>query len=384
MFKTLSNKRGGALIALTAIAVGSLYGCSKRDARDVQPTASPVTSTLSTGAASSADTTGTAAWLRFVARVEAGEIQDPTGQYVSNATQVASDGTSARPGRPSMDARKRTLASLHPSKPGRPGGIGTNFIQPDDPSGGGGGGAPAPNYSSFSSTEIVQPYDTPPATTSALGPKKPKLGKTNGFYSTENPNGFLYDLKIVKGSDADRPFHNNPYYHNIPANLNSGAGGQTIYISFTRDPRGVEYQHFSSSDCGDGGDEQPKSGYGPGAPYLDNFITDIDTRVNCCFGSVGKCYTTDTQVSYFPFWALGNINVNSDYMKFPDLNDGAGGAYVYAFLTRTAGYNRPPIEVGVLTGNNEYITPPAGWTRVGSNLNSGAGGDYIFLCRKSR
>ncbi len=368
--------------------MGSLYGCSKHDAQDVQPTATTASPELTTNAASNADTTGTAAWLRFVARVEAGEIKDPTGQYVSNATQVASDGTSARPGRPSKDARQRTLASLRPSplKPGRPGGVGTNLlIEPTDPSGGGGGGGYAPNYSSFSSTEIVQPYDTSPATTSAMGPKKPKLSKTNGFYSTENPNGFLYDLKIVKGPSPNRaPFHDNPYYHNIPVNLNSGAGGEYIYISFTRDPAHVEYQRFSTGDCGTGGDEQPRSGYGPGAPYLDQPITGVETRVNCCFGSIGKCYTTDNQYTYSPLWAVSDFNVDSNYMKFPDLNDGAGGAYVYAFLTRTPGYTTPPIEVGVLTGNNEYITPPAGWTRVGSNLNSGAGGDYIFFCKKNR
>lgn len=39
-------------------------------------------------------------------------------------------------------------------------------------------------------------------------------------------------------------------------------------------------------------------------------------------------------------------------------------------------------EVGVIYGNSSSIQPPSPWVRVGSDLNKGAGGDYIYFCVK--
>jgi hypothetical protein len=39
-------------------------------------------------------------------------------------------------------------------------------------------------------------------------------------------------------------------------------------------------------------------------------------------------------------------------------------------------------EVAVIYGGSFGIAPPAGFTKVGVDLNQGAGGDYIFLCYK--
>jgi hypothetical protein len=54
---------------------------------------------------------------------------------------------------------------------------------------------------------------------------------------------------------------------------------------------------------------------------------------------------------------------------------------IYAWqLKRTNG--TPINEVGVIAGGNSGIACPSGWTRVGQDLNQGAGGDYIYFCYK--
>ena len=355
--------------------MSSLYGCSKSEKLDIQPSASAPLSI----AGAQKDTTGTAAWKKFVSSIELGIFKDPKGQYVSKSTFVPNDGFNARPTRPKGDDTKRLLTSLLLD----PTGTSSLFVQPSDPDGGGGSGGTVPNYTHFSSTELVQPYDTPP---SLVGPgQDPKssaagtANRTNAFYTTENPNGYLYDLKIVKGPNPNRTgFNDSPYYHNIEIDLNEGAGGEYIYVSFTRDPSKVQYQ-TSSWGCGYSGSSGDETPHDANGNRLDLPVKWIDTEVRCCTAAA-NCHDI-----YTPMYARQSPVVDSNYMKFPDLNDGAGGSYIYAWQTRiaTAAHSQP-IELGVLTGNNVNITPPAGWQRVGSDLNNGAGGSYIFFCVKAR
>ena len=356
--------------------MSSLYGCSKSEAPDVRPV---IATRPVTGAQK--DTTGTAAWLRFLARVEAGTVTDPLGQYVRKGTFVASDGQNARPTRPKDDATKRWLASL----PGQPNsGTNTSNLMDDRlevPNDEGGGGVPY--YSHFSSTEMVQPYDTPPTLTGPGTDMKAANTTTShrptAFYTTENPNGYLYDLKIVKGPNPNRTgFNDSPYYHNIEIDLNEGAGGEYIYVSFTRDPSKVQYQTHSAG-CGyngSGGDETPRDANGN---RVDLPVTYIDTEVRCCNAPWNNCHGVFT-----PMYAPLSPSLNSNGMKLPDLNNGAGGSHIYSWLTRVPTSVNRPIELGVLAGNSVSITPPSGWIRVGSDLNNGAGGSYIFFCIKYR
>ena len=75
-------------------------------------------------------------------------------------------------------------------------------------------------------------------------------------------------------------------------------------------------------------------------------------------------------------------NANPDplgWSKIPtDLNAGAGGEYIYLYVKRGTG----PAVTGlfVITGDNPYLAPPHGYTRINHDLNKGAGGDYIYLC----
>ena len=85
---------------------------------------------------------------------------------------------------------------------------------------------------------------------------------------------------------------------------------------------------------------------------------------------------------FSPMWAeTPHPPINSDYMKFPDLNDGAGGRYIYGYQSRRPG---TPIELGVLASNSSSTQPPTGWTKAGGDLNEGAGGDFIYFCIKPR
>ncbi|MDQ2792801.1 MAG: hypothetical protein M3Y12_02155 [Bacteroidota bacterium] len=337
----------------------------------------PSTATIRPIAEASKDTAGTAAWRGFVGSVELGLFKDPKGQYVSKSTFVPSDGLNARPIRPKGDDTKRLLSSL----PAALGGTANLFPQPTDPDdgGGGGGGVYVPNYTHFSSTEMVQPWDSAPYATSPTGSTSKATHRTTAFYTTENPNGYLYDLKIVKGPNPNRTgFNDSPYYHNIEIDLNEGAGGEYIYVSFTRDPSQVQYQ-TSNWGCGyngSGTDETPRDINGN---RVDSPIKWIDTEVRCC-SAAANCNGI-----YTPMYATLGYTVDSNHFKFPDLNDGAGGSYIYAWQTRVATpYHNQLIELGVLTGNNVNIQPPAGWQRVGSDLNNGAGGSYIFFCVNTR
>jgi hypothetical protein len=137
-----------------------------------------------------------------VQKVEKGEWKDAFGQYVSKDTYVASNGQE-RPTRPKKDAEKREFKRI--TRRSGNGDITSLMIPIDEPcpydaidcgGSGGGGGYTPPNYT-FVTTEMVLPYNTANKTAGAQ--------KTTGWDTTVNPQGFLYDLKIVKGTGAGEP-----------------------------------------------------------------------------------------------------------------------------------------------------------------------------------
>lgn len=75
------------------------------------------------------------------------------------------------------------------------------------------------------------------------------------------------------------------------------------------------------------------------------------------------------------------------YYKIPfDLNDGAGGKYIY-LCKHTAKYdhrssNQTCInDIKIIFGKN--ASAPAGYTKLPQDLNAGAGGKYIYLCYRT-
>jgi hypothetical protein len=62
-----------------------------------------------------------------------------------------------------------------------------------------------------------------------------------------------------------------------------------------------------------------------------------------------------------------------------DLNDGAGGPYIYLQGKRSANVNAGISNIAIISSTyalNSY----SGWTLVGTDLNKGVGGKYIYLC----
>ncbi len=155
-----------------------------------------------------------AAWENFVQKVEKGEWKDAFGQYVSKDTYVASNGQE-RPTRPKKDAEKREFKRI--TRRSSNGDITSLMIPIDEPcpydaidcgGSGGGGGYTPPNYT-FVTTEDVQPYGASPFTSNPTGTSS----RPAGFYTTENPNGYLFDLKIVKGRGSYQPTFNGSNYY---------------------------------------------------------------------------------------------------------------------------------------------------------------------------
>jgi hypothetical protein len=63
-----------------------------------------------------------------------------------------------------------------------------------------------------------------------------------------------------------------------------------------------------------------------------------------------------------------------------DLNDGAGGLYIWVNQTFDYSPNHRMIGIGTIMGNT---TPtPAGWEKIPYDLNKGAGGQYIYFIVK--
>jgi hypothetical protein len=355
-----------AMLALGTMC--ALGGCSKEDAA---PVAGRTPQDVKDVPATQAELKS--AWDNFIQKVEKGEWKDAFGQYVSKSTYVKSDG-SERAVRPKKDASTRQFKRV--TKQSDNGVVYSLMVPIDEPcdataidcgGGGGGGGYTPPSYT-FISTDMVEPYNTANKTSGSQ--------KLTGWDATTNPQGYLYDIKIVKGTGAGEPtFHGNSGYRNLSVDLNKGAGGEYIYVSFTRNPASVEYQTRGERDER----EWDYSTYP--ATQVHRPVTNVATQSNR-LGKPSEYYPNNGEFS--PMWAESAFPpVNSDYMKFPDLNDGAGGRYIFGFQSRKA-YFGTPIELGVLASNSSTTPPPAGWTKVGNDLNEGAGGDYIYFCIKHR
>lgn len=309
------------------LASCALISCSKEEGAPVaQPSPDVISiSAAAPRAATSADFA--TSWNAFVDRVSKGEFSDPLGQYVSKNTYVANDGYKERPTRPKYtqeerDARLRTLG----------------FVSGDANS-----NTAAKSYSyQFESSEGrgMNNLFTP------AYPSTPFPG---------NEQGYVWDLKIVK--DGRSPLQG---YTIIPVDLNRGAGGQYIYLSFTRDPRFIQ----NASDEGENLQSGPVRG-----------ITSVNQRIGAGFTSYPANYT--------PTWAEWGCDSFPGFcFKEGDLNDGAGGRFIYGYQSKLENQGGP-IEVGVLSGNGN-ISPPYGWQKVGVDLNDGAGGAYIWFCFKRR
>lgn len=149
-------------------------------------------------------------WQPFLQRVADGTATDPYGQYVSKKEQWSGKGE--RPSRPKINYQERTAFVNE-------GGVIVGKIacedRPEDPD-----CIIVPPPPMFVSTEGMTPYS-----------------------GADNPNGYIYDLKLVSNSGVVPNVP--PNYTRLNLDLNDQAGGHYIYLTFTRKPadvlNGLEY-----------------------------------------------------------------------------------------------------------------------------------------------
>ena len=68
------------------------------------------------------------------------------------------------------------------------------------------------------------------------------------------------------------------------------------------------------------------------------------------------------------------------YNKIPaDLNSGAGGSYVYLCYS-TSVHGQPITSIQVFAGDSADFPTQGGYTVIRKDLNKGAGGKYIYVC----
>lgn len=73
------------------------------------------------------------------------------------------------------------------------------------------------------------------------------------------------------------------------------------------------------------------------------------------------------------------ITVPDGYEKIDgDLNEGAGGRYIY--LCKRRGKEGAIHDVRVISAKNANPPAPEGYTMIPQDLNEKAGGRYIYLC----
>jgi hypothetical protein len=287
------------------------------------------------------------AWLNFVAKVRRGEQLDPTGQYVKDGTIVPADQQPHT--RPKFDAARDkypfilradgTVVLL--SKASATGENGSSFTDPrnDTPT-------PCPPG------EPCPPSGYPPAVTSTFV-SSVGLGGSGDIVDMKT----LYDTQGILG------------YEKLNANLNQGAGGTVMFYHFTR---------FSNSVL---------QGIEYSLPDQFPNLSTADPIVSCEGKTKHWFYQSRPEASsgFAPIWYPDpNQNYNGNWKPL-DLNDGAGGEYVYTYQSKQPGirYDASPFhEIGILSGNSGQIQPPAGWKKLGQDLNDSAGGDFIFLCYK--
>jgi hypothetical protein len=147
-------------------------------------------------------------------------------------------------------------------------------------------------------------------------------------WTEDKPGPRITDVRVICGDNKDIPADFG--YTKIPVDLNQGAGGDFIYLTFKKESSGTPVTDLQVVYAGESSGIQAPRGY-------------------------------------------ELINV--------DLNKGAGGEYIY--LCKTYAPGLPPItDLKVIASDSRSQRAPAGYERLDVDLNKGAGGKFIYLYAK--
>jgi len=328
-------QRKNTLTLRLALFMGevALYGCEKLPPASIMPQAEVLAVPTFTPAQQ--------AWLNFVAKVCRGEQVDPTGQYVKDGTLVPTD-QEART-RPKFDAARDTY----------------------------------PFRLLLDGTVVLLPRRAKDGMGSKEAPSQPPIEEcpfggcpgvpvtiTSTFVSSVGLGGAgdIVDMKVSGFST------NSVIYNTLNSNLNKGAGGAHLLYYFTRTPSSVIQ-----------GSEYHQPNQFPNLSTSDPLVA-YEGKTKHWFYQDPPAASSD----FAPIWlAEGDVSITTS--KEIDLNEGAGGEYVYSYQSKKPGVkgNASPFhEIGILSGNSGQIQPPAGWIKEGQDLNDSAGGDFIYFCYK--
>ncbi|MCX7987099.1 MAG: hypothetical protein N2662_09185 [Bacteroidales bacterium] len=134
----------------------------------------------------------------------------------------------------------------------------------------------------------------------------------------------------------------------IPVDLNEGAGGKWIYLFYSRLKKLKIYKNLIY--------------------YPINFITVVEGRPGPYLDALPGSYLVQ----------------GPDDKPFPDLNDGAGGAYLYLIARDCITeedrkrFGEPITDIMIVSANTSNINY-TNWTKINIDLNKGAGGKYIYI-----
>ena len=133
------------------------------------------------------------------------------------------------------------------------------------------------------------------------------------------------DLRIIHGKGTSAPLG----YTKIPTDLNSGAGGEYIYLAYTKDPSmGTP---ITAIQCAASSHHHDKACIPPGYTKVDG-----------------------------------------------DLNREAGGKYIYMSFIKDSSA-QPITDIDVIVGTERLIWPKKNFIRINQDCNQGAGGKYVYI-----
>jgi hypothetical protein len=154
--------------------------------------------------------------------------------------------------------------------------------------------------------------------------------------------GYIYDLKVSIRNSNNAP-NMQDGYTKLNVDLNEGAGGKWIYLYYKKTDQAISALSYIRSDA-----------------------VSVLSQIETLFPNLEK---------------LGRTFSNN---LWADLNDGAGGKYIKLSGQRYPiiyGYNTGGLAIQniAVVSSTQSMSSWNGWERVTQDLNEGAGGKYIYI-----
>ncbi|MCQ2218510.1 MAG: hypothetical protein MJZ33_08535 [Paludibacteraceae bacterium] len=194
--------------------------------------------------------------------------------------------------------------------------------------------------------------------------------QARAFNSASEAPSYYYSCTFIGGQVV--PFYKFNY------DLNAGSGGKHIYFYYCPeqlvDANAVNMRDRSNSLLRDITDYSARK--------KGDYLSAVKSDAKRYYGGydyewhhegTDGCANVISalEASAFPSWAYKGTG------KQTDLNEGAGGKYIYLFGSSNCKHHSPITSIAISEKKNV-----SGYRRVSNDLNDGAGGKYIYLFAK--